>query len=90
MNKTPFRIVYTKQALKDKKIAINSAYKEKVNSILDTLKEDPFAPYPPFEKLIGDLSGAYSRRINRQHRVVYKVYDIERTVQIISMWLHYE
>ena len=59
-------------------------------SILSILKKNPFMSYPPFEKLVGDLSGAYSRRINIKHRVVYQVYEKERIIKIISMWLHYE
>lgn len=86
----PWKIVYTKQGLKDKKIAIQVGFGEKIKSILELLKENPFTDYPPYEKLVGDLSGSYSRRMNRQHRVVYQVYTNERTVKIISMWLHYE
>jgi Txe/YoeB family toxin of toxin-antitoxin system len=86
----PYKILYTKQALKDKGIAFEAGFSDKIKSILETLKENPFADYPPYEKLIGDLIGAYSRRINRQHRVVYEVHQEERIVKIISMWLHYE
>ncbi len=85
-----WKIVYTKQGLKDKRIAIESGFGKKINDILDIIKLNPYTEYPPFEKLVGDLSGAYSRRINRQHRVVYQVYNTEKTVKIISMWLHYE
>jgi len=85
-----YKILYTKQGLKDKRIAFKAGYGKKIKNILSTLKETPFASYPPYEKLIGDLSGAYSRRINIKHRVVYQVYNKERIVKIISMWLHYE
>jgi Txe/YoeB family toxin of toxin-antitoxin system len=85
-----YRILYTKRALKDKHIAIEAGFGVKIASILMTLKENPFADYPPYEKLLGDLAGAYSRRMNRQHRIVYAVYPDERIVKIISMWLHYE
>jgi toxin YoeB len=85
-----YKILYTKQGLKDKRIAFKAGYGKKIKNILSTLKENPFASYPPYEKLIGDLSGAYSRRINIKHRVVYQVYYKERIVKIISMWLHYE
>ncbi|MEY4480834.1 MAG: hypothetical protein RLZZ267_1512 [Bacillota bacterium] len=85
-----YRILYTKQGLKDKKVACEAGYAKKIESILTTLKENPFADYPPYEKLVGDLSGAYSRRMNRQHRVVYAVLAEERVVKIISMWLHEE
>jgi len=86
----PYKILYTKHGLKDKQIAFNAGYDKKIEKILEALKENPFASYPPCEKLIGDLSGAYSRRINSQHRVVYQVYIKERIVKIISIWLHYE
>ena len=86
----PYKILYTKQALKDKRTAYEAGFSDKIKSILETLKENPFADYPPHEKLVGDLSGAYSRRINRQHRVVYEVYQKERILKIISMWLHFE
>lgn len=86
----PYKILYTKQGLKDKAIACEAGFSVKIESILETLRENPFADYPPYEKLVGDLSGAYFRRMNRQHRVVYQVYTEERVVKIISMWLHYE
>jgi len=86
----PYKILYTKQALKDKRTAYEAGFSDKIKSILDTLKENPYADYPPYEKLAGDLTGAYSRRMNLQHRVVYEVYQKERVVKIISMWLHYE
>lgn len=86
----PWKIVYTPDALKDKRKAYESGFKEKIEKLLAILKDDPFAAYPPYEKLIGDMSGAYSRRINRQHRLVYTVYSNERIVKIISMWNHYE
>ncbi len=86
----PYRILYTKRGLKDKHIANEAGYTKRIKSILETLKENPFADYPPYEKLVGDMSGAYSRRINLQHRVIYQVYPDERVVKIISMWLHYE
>jgi toxin YoeB len=85
----PWKILYTKQGLKDKQSAFKAGYGEKIMEILETLKENPFAIYPPYEKLTGDLFGAYSRRINNQHRVVYQIYTGERIVKIISMWLHY-
>jgi len=90
MSNNKWKIVYTKQGLKDMRTAIEAGFDKKIKDILEILREDPFTEYPPFEKLIGDLSGAYSRRINRQHRVVYQVYSKEKTVKIISMWLHYQ
>ncbi|OPY56420.1 MAG: Plasmid encoded toxin Txe [Pelotomaculum sp. PtaU1.Bin035] len=90
MMSEPYKILYTKQALKDKRTAYKAGFSSKIKSILETLKENPFADYPPYEKLLGDLTGAYSRRINHQHRIVYEVYQKEHIVKIISMWLHYE
>lgn len=87
---TGWKIVYTQDALKDKKKAFEAGFKNKVISLLEILKENPFTTYPPYEKLIGDYKGAYSRRINRQHRLVYSVYKEEKIVKIISMWTHYE
>ena len=87
---TKWKVVYTKQAVKDREKAYLAGYKDKIISILLVLRENPFVPYPPYEKLCGDLEGYYSRRINRQHRVVYQVYEKEQTIKIVSMWLHYE
>lgn len=87
---TAWKILYTSDALKDKKKALEAGYKNKITRLLDILKENPFTPYPPYEKLIGDYLGAYSRRINRQHRLVYSVHKEQNTVKIISMWTHYE
>ena len=85
-----WRLVYTKQAQKDAKKVAGAGLKEKVQALLDVLAEDPFTSPPPFEKLIGDLSGAYSRRINIQHRLVYQVLKKERIVKVLRMWTHYE
>ena len=85
-----YQLVYTKQAQKDAKKISSSGLKNKVGSILSILRQDPFQQSPPFEKLTGDLSGAYSRRINIQHRLVYQVYEKERVVKVIRMWTHYE
>jgi toxin YoeB len=85
-----YKILYTKQGLKDKRITFKAGYGQKIENILSTLKENPLASYPPYEKLAGDLAGAYSRRINVKHRVVYQVYNEERILRIISMWLYYE
>lgn len=84
-----WKIVYTKDALKDKKLAYEAGFKDKIEQLLEDLQEDPFKFYPPYEKLLGDLSEAYSRRINVQHRLIYSVYKNERAVKIISMWTHY-
>ena len=85
-----YKIVYTKQAKKDAKKASSSGLKSRIEELLDILKSNPFQDYPPFEKLVGDLEGAYSRRINIQHRLVYQVYEEERIVKVIRMWTHYE
>jgi Txe/YoeB family toxin of toxin-antitoxin system len=85
-----WKLVYTKDALKDKRTAYEAGFKDKIEQLLEVIKDDPFKNYPPYEKLLGDMSGAYSRRINVQHRLVYSVYKEERTIKIISMWSHYE
>lgn len=83
-------LVYTKQAVKDAKKLKASGLKDKAQALLDLLAADPFANPPPYEKLVGDLAGAYSRRINIQHRLVYQVLKAERTVKVLRMWTHYE
>jgi Txe/YoeB family toxin of toxin-antitoxin system len=88
--KDSWKIVYTPDALKDKRKAYESGFKEKIEKLLVILRDDPFTAYPPYEKLIGDMSGAYLRRINHQRRLVYAVYKSENTVKIISMWNHHE
>jgi Txe/YoeB family toxin of toxin-antitoxin system len=85
-----WQLVYTKQAIKDAKKLASSGLKPKAEELLCLLKQDPFQNPPPFEKLVGDLAGAYSRRINIQHRMVYQVYELERIVKIIRLWTHYE
>jgi len=85
-----WRIVYTKQAQKDAKKIATAGLKLKAEKLLHILPKNPFQTPPPFEKLIGDLSGAYSRRINIQHRLVYQVFEEIRTVKVIRMWTHYE
>ena len=83
-------LYFAPQAQKDAKKLKKAGLKEKAVELLEVLKEDPFKNPPPFEKLLGDLSGAYSRRINIQHRLVYQVYKKERAVKVIRMWSHYE
>lgn len=85
-----WRLVYTRQAQKDARKLISSGLKDKAEQLLEVLSEDPYRSPPPFEKLVGDLSGAYSRRINIQHRLVYQVLEEERVVKVIRMWTHYE
>jgi len=85
-----WRVVYTKLAQKDAKKLSAAGLRKKAETLLDILRENPYQTPPPFEKLLGDLSGAYSRRINIQHRLVYQILDDEKLVKVISMWTHYE
>ena len=85
-----WQLVFTRQALKDAKKLEASGLRSKTEVLLDILKENPFQQPPPFEKLVGDLEGAYSRRINIQHRLVYQVLTEIKTVKVIRMWTHYE
>jgi len=85
-----WQIVFTKQAQKDAQKIARSGLKPQAERLLEILKEDPFRIPPPYEKLVGDLSGAYSRRINIQHRLVYQVLEEISTVKVIRMWTHYE
>lgn len=85
-----WRLVFTRQAQKDAKKLASSNLRSKAEALLRLLSEDPFANPPPFEKLVGDLAGAFSRRINIQHRLVYQVLEEERTVKVLRMWTHYE
>ena len=85
-----WRLVFTKQAQKDAKKIAQAGLKSQTNRLLDLLREDPFINPPPYEKLMGDLSGAYSRRINIQHRLIYQILKDIHTVKIIRMWTHYE
>ena len=84
------KLVYTKQALKDAKKISGAKLKNKTETLLKIIKEDPFKTPPPFEKLVGDLAGAYSRRINIKHRLVYQVIEDINTVKVLRMWTHYE
>jgi Txe/YoeB family toxin of toxin-antitoxin system len=83
-------LVYTRQAQKDAKKLAASGLKPKAQELLTLIAEDPYRKPPPFEKLVGDLSGAYSRRINIQHRLVYQVLEDESVVKVIRLWSHYE
>jgi Txe/YoeB family toxin of toxin-antitoxin system len=85
-----WKLVFTKQAQKDAKNISQSGLKPQAIRLLDILREDPFQNPPPYEKLMGDLSGAYSRRISIQHRLIYQVLKDIHTVKIIRMWTHYE
>jgi len=85
-----WRVVYTKLAQKDAKKLSAAGLRKKAEILLDILRENPYQTTPPFEKLLGDLSGAYSRRINIQHRLVYQILDDEKVVKVIRMWTHFE
>lgn len=85
-----WHIVYAKQALKDAKKLSAAGLRQNAQKLLDVLATDPFQNPPPFERLVGDLDGAYSRRINIQHRLVYEVFKRERAVRVLRMWTHYE
>jgi toxin YoeB len=85
-----WELVYTKQARKDAKQLNSSNLREKAQSLLEIIKINPYQNPPPYEKLIGDFDGAYSRRINIQHRLVYEVIESENTIKVLRMWTHYE
>jgi toxin YoeB len=85
-----YKLVYTKQAKTDARKAASSGLKPKIEVLLKIIKENPFEDYPPYEKLVGNLEGAYSRRINIQHRLVYQVLEEEKIVKVIRMWTHYD
>lgn len=85
-----YELVYTSQARKDAKKIASSGLKAKAKELLLIIEKNPFQNPPPYEVLVGDLSGAYSRRINIQHRLVYQIYETEKVVKVIRMWTHYE
>ena len=85
-----WEVVFSKQAAKDARRISEVGLKQKAESLLEVLSEDPFKNPPPYEKLIGDLAGAYSRRINIQHRLVYEVFREDKIVRVLRMWTHYE
>ena len=85
-----WKVVYTKQARKDAQKLVAAELKPKAEELIELLCRNPFETPPPFEKLVGDLSGAYSRRINIQHRLVYQVLENKHIVKVIRMWTHYE
>jgi toxin YoeB len=85
-----WQVVFAKHALKDAKKLSAAGLREKAQALLDVLAQNPFQNPPPYEKLVGDLEGAYSRRMNIQHRIVYEVFKKERIVRVLRMWTHYE
>jgi toxin YoeB len=85
-----WRVIFTKQAQKDARKIARSNLRRQAEDLIELLRQDPLQNPPRFEKLVGDLAGAYSRRSNIQHRLVYQVLDEERTVKVLRMWTHYE
>ena len=85
-----WRVIFTKQTQKDAKNLSAAGLRPKAEKLIEILRENPYQFPPPFEKLLGDLSGAFSRRINIQHRLVYQILDDEKVVKVIRMWTHYE
>ena len=85
-----WKLRYTKQAQKDANKLSASGLKKKAQALLELIQENPYQSPPPYEKLVGDLASAYSRRINIQHRLVYQVYEKEHTIKVIRLWSHYE
>ena len=85
-----YKLIYTRQAQKDAKKLAQSGLKKNALKIIGISKKNPFQKLPSFEKLPGDLVGAYSRRINIQHRIVYQIYEKEKIVKVIRMWTHYK
>ena len=85
-----YKIVYTKKAVKDIAKLKSAKLDEKARSLIELIRKDPFQTPPPYEKLLGDLSGAYSRRINVKHRFVYEVLEKDKIIKILSMWTHYD
>ncbi len=85
-----WKIYYTKQAQKDARKLASSGLRPKAKELLRIISENPFQNPPPYEKLVGDLSGAYSRRINIQHRLVYQVYEEDKSIKVLRLWTHYE
>jgi Txe/YoeB family toxin of toxin-antitoxin system len=85
-----WRVVFTKQARKDAEKLSSANLRQKAEILIDILRENPYQTPPPFEKLLGDLTGAYSRRTNIQHRLVYQVIDEANVVKVLRMWTHYE
>ena len=85
-----WRLVYTKQAQKDAKKLAASGLKKKAQELLQVIEENPFQNPPPYEKLVGDFVGAYSRQINIQHRIVYQVLEADKVVKVLRLWTHYE
>jgi toxin YoeB len=85
-----WQLYYTKQAQKDARKLASSGLKNKAQNLLSIIQQDPYQNPPPYEKLVGDLSGAYSRRINIQHRLVYQILETKKSIKVLRLWSHYE
>ena len=85
-----YRIIYTEKAIKDTEKIKQSTLISKAKNLIEVIKSNPYQTPPPYEKLQGDLEGAYSRRLNIQHRLIYQIYEGEKIIKIISIWSHYE
>lgn len=85
-----YQIVFSKQAMKDRRLLAEAGLEKRAKALLAVMAKNPFQNPPPYEKLVGDLSGFYSRRINRQHRLVYAVYEAESVVKVLRLWTHYQ
>jgi toxin YoeB len=85
-----WKLVFTRQAQQDAKKVQAAGFREKVEVLLEIVVQDPYSFPPPYERLLGDLKGVISRRINIQHRLIYQVYDDQKTIKVIRMWTHYE
>lgn len=85
-----WKLYYTKQAQKDARKLASSGLKSKAQELLQIIEQDPYRKPPPYEKLVGDLAGAYSRRINIQHRLVYQVLEEDKAIKVLRLWTHYE
>lgn len=85
-----YQIVFSKQAMKDRRLIAQAGLEQRTKALLTVMSENPFQNPPPYEKLVGNLSGFYSRRINIQHRLVYSVHEEEAIVKVLRMWTHYE
>lgn len=85
-----YQVVLTKQAMKDRRLIAQAGLEKRTRALLEVLQKDPFQNPPPYEKLVGDLNGFYSRRINLQHRLVYSVHREEKIVKVLRLWTHYE
>lgn len=85
-----YKIIFTRQAVKDRRLIANAGLEARAKALLGVMEQNPFQNPPPYKKLVGDLKGFYSRRINYQHRLVYAVYEQDKLVKVLRLWTHYE